>query len=180
MAQIAVAAVLAVGALYKGAEAKKLKDQEAQGYTDASYRRLAAASRDVSEEERNKEFMYSRALASSAASGGGTGHGVTKLLADLNAEGMYRMMSRLWVGKDEAEGLQFRAEQARREGDAAVKASYINAVTSVVSYGASMGGWGGGPPSAASAGASASGAVSAQGYPMSPVPAGSVQTKLWE
>lgn len=161
MAEIAVVAVMAVGALYKGQQEKKLKEQEAKGYQEAATRRLAAASREVSEEERNKEFMYSRALAVSAASGGGTGNGVTKLLSDLNAEGMYRMMSRLWVGQDEAEGLRFRAEQAEREGDAAVKASYINAVTSVVSTGSGFGWFDGAGASAAAAGAGASGATAA-------------------
>lgn len=163
MAQIAAVAVMAVGALYKGAQEKKLKDQEAEGLQDASYRRLASASREVAEEERNKEFMHSRALAVAAASGAGTGHGVTKLLGDLNAEGMYRMMSRLWTGQDEAEGLQFRAEQARREGDAAVKASYINAVTSAVSTASGFGGFSGGSASSSAAvGAGASGATVAR------------------
>lgn len=165
MAQIAVVAVMAVAALYKGQEAKKLKEEEAKGYQEAAARRLAAASREVSEEERNKDFMYSKALASAAASGGGTQHGVTKLLGDLNAEGMYRMMSRLWVGQDEADGLRFRAEQAKREGDAAVKASYVNAVTSAVST-ASGFGWfdapAAGGASAAAAGAGASGATAAR------------------
>ena len=139
MAQIAAVAVMAVGALYKGSIQKKLKDQEEIGYDQAANRRLAAASREVSEEERNKEFIESRALAVSAASGGGTGHGVTKILADLNAEGMYRMMSRLWVGQDEADGLRFRADQAAREGDAAVQGSYVNAVTSAVGTASSFG-----------------------------------------
>lgn len=161
MAQIAVAAVMVVGALYKGQEAKKLKEEEAQGYAEAANRRLAAASREVSEQERTKEFMYSKAIASAAASGGGTGHGVTKLLGDLNAEGMYRMMSVLWTGQDEADGLRFRSEQALREGDAAEKASYVNAVTSAVSSYAGMGGFDT-SPSAAAAGAGASGATAAR------------------
>ena len=164
MAQIAVVAVMAVGALYKGAQAKKLKEQEEQGYREAATRRLAATSREISEEERNKEFMHSRALATAAASGAGTQGGVTKLLGDLNAEGMYRMMSRLWTGQDEADGLRFRAEQAKREGDAAVQASYVNAVTSALSAYSGMGGFDA-APSAASAGAGASGATSASRTP---------------
>lgn len=157
MAQLAVAAVMVVGSLYKGAQEKKLKEEEAVGYRQAANRRMAAATREMAEEERNKETMYSRALAVAAASGGGTQYGVTKILADLNAEGEYRIFSRLWSGEDEAEGLRFRADQAEREGDAAVQASYINAVTSAVSAYNSFGS----APSAASAGAGASGATAA-------------------
>lgn len=160
MAELAVAAVMAVGSLYKGAQEKKLKEEEAVGYRQAANRRMAAATREMAEEDRNKENMYSRALAVAAASGGGTQYGVTKIFADLNAEGEYRIFSRLWAGEDEAEGLRFRADQAEREGDAAVKASYINAVTSAVSAYNSFG-----TPSAASAGAGASGATTARQIP---------------
>jgi len=157
MAQLAVAAVMAAGSLYKGAQEKKLKEEEAVGFREAANRRLGAATREVAEEQRNKENVYSRALSVAAASGAGTQYGVTKLLSDLNAEGEYRIFSRLWAGEDEAEGLRFRADQARREGNAAAQASSINAITSAVSSYRSFGG----APSAASAGAGASGATAA-------------------
>ncbi len=141
MAKLAVMAVMAIGQLYKGAQQKKLKDREADAYRVAADRRMAAATRELAAEKREKEFMYSRALAVAGAQTGRTSDpGITTLLADLNAEGEYRMLSVLWAGQNEAEGLIFRAEAARREGRAAKDASYINAITSAVSGYYGMGG----------------------------------------
>ena len=141
MAQLAVAAVMFVGSVYKGKEQQKLKDREAQAYRDARDRRAAAATREVAEEKRKKEFMYSRALAVAGAQGGSQADpGINALLADLNAEGEYRMLSVLWTGLTEAEGYGFRAEAARREGEAAFEAGVINGITSAVSSYVGMGG----------------------------------------
>ncbi len=140
MADLAVIAVKGLGQLYKGAQIKKLKDREAEAYREAKNRRMAAATREMAEEDRKKEFMYSRALALAAAQTGNTSDaGLVALFGDLNAEGEYRILSRLWSGQNDAEGLIFRAEAATREGKAAVTASYINAVTSVVSDYSGMG-----------------------------------------
>ena len=131
---IVAVAIAAGGALYKGAETKKLKELEAKGLHEAANRRLGAAHREAAEEERNKDFVYSRALAVSAFSGGGTSDpGMVALFGDLNAEGEYRILSRLYAGEDEAEGLKFRAEIAKREGEAAETASYFDAVSSGIS-----------------------------------------------
>ena len=149
-----------VAGAYKGYEAKKLKEQEAQGLREAAGRRMAATSREMSEEIRRKAYMHSRALSVAAASGAGTEGGVVKLLSDLNAEGEYRVLSVLWAGKNEAEGLMFAAESAEKAGDAAQTAGIIDGVTSAVSAYVGMGGtFGGGAPSAASAGAAGSGAL---------------------
>jgi len=134
MAKLAISAVLGAAQLYKGKKVQDLKEKEAEGYRDAAKRRMAAATQEMAEERRNKEFMYSRALAVAAAQGGSTGSvGVINLLADLNAEGEYRMLAKLYTGQTEAEGLQFRAEAAIREGKSARDAAKINAITSAVS-----------------------------------------------
>lgn len=172
MAQLAVGAVMLVGSLYKGAEEKKLLDEQAEGLDAAAMRTMAATSREVDHGQREKEIMHSNALATAAASGAGTGHGMVKLLADLNAEGIYRMMSTLWSGRNEAEGLQYQAEQARSAGDSAVTASYITGVTSALSAYSGMGGFDK-APSAAAAGAKGSGALA-----MSPVK-NPPPTRLW-
>jgi len=131
-----------VGSAYKGAQAKKLKDKEALAYDEARDRRAAAATREGAEEKRKKEFMYSRALAVAGAQGASQADpGVNALLADLNAEGEYRMLSVLWSGMTEAEGLGFRADAARREGEAAYSAGIINGITSAVSSYYGMGGF---------------------------------------
>lgn len=143
MAQLAAVAG-GVGQAIKAWQIQKLKIEEAKAFREAKNRSMAATTREMAEEERNKEYMHSRALALAAASGGGVDDpGVVKVLADLNAEGEYRIMSRLWSGQNEAEGLIFRAEAAKREGDAAILAGMVNVVTSAMSAhaGGSFGGF---------------------------------------
>ncbi len=128
-----------VAGAYKGYQAKKLKEEEAKGLQEAAVRQMAITSREMSEEIRNKELMHSRAIAVAGLSGAGT-DGLTKLLGDLNTEGEYRVMSVLWNGQNEAQGLIYRAEAARREGKAAQTAGIIDGITSAVSAYVGMGG----------------------------------------
>ena len=141
MAYLAAVASFA-GSAIKGWQQKKLKIEESEAIREAKNRSMAATTREMAEEERNKEYMHSRALAVAAASGGGVDDpGMVKVLADLNAEGEYRVMSKLWRGQDEAEGLIYRSEAARREGDDAFSAGIISGVTSAMSsYGGGFGG----------------------------------------
>lgn len=173
MAQIAVAAVMLVAGAYKGYQAKKLKEQEAEGYRDAAGRQMAITSREMAEEIRNKELMHSRAIAVAGVSGAGT-DGLTKLLGDLNTEGEYRVMSVLWNGLNEAEGLQYRAEAAEREGKAAQTAGIIDGITSAVSAYAGMSG---GAPGGKTASGGPATLNTAPGTMYSPVPGGA--PKLW-
>ena len=140
MAEVALIAAGGAQAI-KAYKTRKFKDAEAEGYRDARNRRMAAATREMQEEERRKEFMHSRAIALAAASGAGVDDPtMVKLLGDLNAEGEYRVMSKLWAGQDDAAGLQFRAEAAEREGDTAIELAPLNIVTSALSaYGAAGG-----------------------------------------
>lgn len=144
MAQLAAIAA-GGGQAYKAFQIRKQKIAESKAYREAKNRSMAATTREVAEEESNKEFMYSRALAVAAASGGGVGDpGMVKLLGDLNAEGEYRVMSKLWAGLNEAQGLIFRADEAKKEGDAAITAGIFNALTAAGSAYAGAGGFGGG------------------------------------
>ena len=93
--------------------------------------RRAVGHREAAEEERNAELAYSRALAVAASSGAGVDDPtVVKLFADLQAEGDYRVLSRLWVAEDEARGIEFRSEVARREGKAKKRAYRAGAFSS--------------------------------------------------
>ena len=131
--------------LYKAKQAEKLKKMEAQAYLDAADRRAAAMTHEVQEEKRRRDNMYSRALAVIGAQTGDTSEaGVQTLLADLNAEGDYRILSTVYTGVQEADALRFRAEAAQREAEAAKDAGYINAIASAVSGYVGMGGASGG------------------------------------
>ncbi len=144
MAQLAILAVKAVMSLNKGAQDRKLGYQEAGGLRDAAMRKAAATTAEVGENERTKQLMESRAIALAAFQGGGVDDpSMQKLIGDLNAEGEYRILSRLYVGMGEAAGLEFASEQAMRAGDAALNRGYVAAATTVLSsYGSDM--WSGG------------------------------------
>lgn len=171
MAQVAVAAVglQAAASVYGGYQEKKLADDRANAYYDAARRRRSSMTREIYEADRERKFMAGRAKAIAAASGAGVDTpGMTRVLGDLNAEGSYRVMAKMWQGLDDSQALIEAGNAAREEGDAAWNAGMIGGVTSVLS-GAAYFGWGGGmpnrtlpPPSAASAGAAASGATRAQ------------------
>lgn len=141
MAQIAVMAVMALMALNEGAQKRKQKVLEAEGLDAAANRVMATTTAEMAEEERLKEQMESRAIAVAASSGAGVDDPtIVQLIGDLNAEGTYRIMARLWVGEDKAEGLRYASDAARREGESALNASYVKAAQTVMSGVSGMGG----------------------------------------
>ncbi len=113
MAKLAVI----VGQIRAGNEAKKAGDIEARELLKRAGVRRAVGQREAAEEQRNAELAYSHALAIAAASGAGVSDPtIVKLFADLQAEGDFRVLSRLFVAEDEAQGIEYRSEVAQREG----------------------------------------------------------------
>lgn len=141
-----LAAIAAGGAqLMKAHSIEKAKIAEGEAYVEAKNRVMGATTRDMAEEERTKETIHSRAVALAAAQGGGVDDvSVVQILGDLNAEGEYRIMSKLWTGQNESEGLIFRSEQAYKEANSARDAGIINAFTAGASAYAAAGSFGGG------------------------------------
>lgn len=133
MAKLAVI----VGQIRAGNKAKKAGDIEARELRKRAGVRRAVGHREAAEEQRNAELAYSRALAVAAASGGGVSDpGVVKLFADLQAEGDFRVLSRLFVAEDEAQGIEYRSEVAKREGRARRRAGqYAAAATFAETFG---------------------------------------------
>ncbi len=114
-----------------GSEAEKEGARTAEELRKRAGVRRAVGQREAAEEQRNAELAYSRALVVAAASGAGVDDPtVVKLFADLQAEGDYRVLSRLWVAEDEAQGIEFRSEVARREGKAKKRAYRAGAISS--------------------------------------------------
>ena len=172
MAQAAAIAA-GVGQAYKAYKTRKYHQAQAAEYVEAKNRRMAAATREMAEERRKQEFIHSRAVALAAASGAGVDAGMVKILSDLQAEGEYRVMSLLWQGVNDAQGLLARARAEEKAADDAMVAGAINTVTSAFSaYSASGGTFGGGgstpPPTS----------VSTSGLPHTPIPGGAPQ--LWK
>ncbi len=168
----AVAAVAGGGQAIAAYKKSKAHEAQAAEYREAKNRRMAAATREMAEERRKQEFIHSRAVAVAAASGAGTGAGVVKILGDLAAEGEYRVLSRLWAGQNDAEGLLAQAKAEERAADDTLVVGAINAVTSAFSAYSGAGGTFGASPSAAAAPA-------ASGPQMSYVPNYQNVGKLW-
>jgi hypothetical protein len=157
---------MAVMALNEGAQKRKALVKKAEGLTDAANRTKAVATAEMAEEQRLKEQMESRAIAVAAASGAGIDDPtMVQLIGDLNTEGEYRIMSRLFVGETEAEGLQEQSYAARREGEAALNAAYVKVVKSAIStFGGGFGGGSTPTPSSMSAVQSQPGGMEIPGY----------------
>ncbi len=136
-----VAAVIAGGGQAIAAYKKsKYHDRRAAEFRKAKNRRMAAATREMAEERRKQEYIQSRAVAVAAASGGGTGAGVVKIFADLAAEGEYRVMSRLWQGQNDAEGILASARAEEKASNDAITMGIVKTITSAFSAFMSAGG----------------------------------------
>lgn len=139
---MAFAAAVVAGGAQAIAAYKKSKAHEAQAaeFAEAKNRRMGAATREIEEEERKREFITSRATAVAAASGAGTDAGFVKVLGDLNAEGKYRTMSVLWSGLNDAEGLLAQADAQKQAADDALVMGAVKTVSSAfTAYGAAGG-----------------------------------------
>lgn len=140
MAEIAAMAGNAMFSMVKGSQERKQRYAEAAAIRDAAMRKGAATTAAVGQEQRNKDYMESRAIALAAFQGGGVSDpSITRLVGDINAEGEYRVLSTLYTGMGEAQGLQYASEQAMKSGDIALKRGYVGAIKTVLSsYGSGM------------------------------------------
>ncbi len=142
MAQLALMAATGLGIYGQkeaGDEADLAGQRTALELKKRADTRRAVGSREAAEEKRNAELAYSHALAVAAASGAGVDDPtVVKLFADLQAEGDYRVLSRLFVAEDEAQGIEYRSEVALREGRARKKLSRFNMASTALSGGATF------------------------------------------
>lgn len=163
---MAWAAAVAAGGAQAIAAYKKAQAHEAQAekYVEAKNRRMGATTREMEEEERKAEFIQSRATAVAAASGAGTDGSFVKVLGDLVAEGKYRVMSVLWAGLNDAEGLLAHADAERQAAKDARIMGVVNAVTSAVSAYAGAGGFSGGMGATGGGGAASGGASATTGF----------------
>lgn len=95
----------------------------------------AEAQREALYERKKANYAASRALAVSAASGAGADYGA---VADLQAEGDYRVLSALYAGDTDAELARYAAGSSRRRGSALRRGSYLNAASTILGGGASF------------------------------------------
>jgi hypothetical protein len=100
---------------------------------------LAASQRQAMEDRRQSRLLQSKALALSAAGGGGASDvSVVKNISDLEAQGELNALNTLWSGSQQGQQLDFAASNRRKEAAAAKKAGGIGALTSILQTGGSL------------------------------------------
>ena len=121
------------GHLFGGAEEKKSSDAEAEQIRKRAAARRAEGNRGAIEERRQAQHKLSRAQAVAAASGASLADPTfVNLAGDIEAEGEYRALSRLYEASEESEGLEAAAQARKREGRAARLAGGIGAVSTIL------------------------------------------------
>lgn len=108
----------------------------------------AAAQRAYLQEKKDARLVGSRARAVAAASGAGVSDPtISKILSDIEGEGEYRALMRLYQGDVTASGLEYGAKIRRNEGRAARSSGYLQAASTLFSTGSSLySKYGGGGP----------------------------------
>lgn len=132
-AGIAGTALSVAGPIYAGSKASDAAGDEAEQLRRRAGARRGEAQRAAAEERRQNRFARSRAQAVIASQGGSLADpGAVNYMGDLEAEGEYAALARLYEGYDEAEGLDAAARARRREGKAARTAGYLRGFTNAL------------------------------------------------
>jgi hypothetical protein len=117
------------GTMLAMTQARQGKSAKRQYFRQAGAER-ASSQRDAETERRRALLLQSRALAVAAASGGGAEDPtVSKILADIGAQGEVNALGALWEGNEASEGLKAEGRSRQREGRA-------QAVSTILSMGA--------------------------------------------
>lgn len=111
-----------------GARRKAAAEFEASALEVQAGQQIAAAQRDMMDVQRVGRLAQSRALALSAASGGGaSAPTVTRLIGNLAKETSYNAARSLYAGEEKSRLMRLQAEQKREEGEFAVTAADLAA-----------------------------------------------------
>lgn len=125
----AATAVQAYNQIEQGKGAKANAETVAIQQERAGKAAQAEAQREALYERKKANYAASRALAVSAASGAGV---ATNQIADLQAEGDYRVLSSLYAGDTDAQLANFAAGATRRTGSARQRGAYLNAGSTIL------------------------------------------------
>jgi hypothetical protein len=110
----------------EGRAARYGKESEAAQYDQQAGQEIAVAQRGAMEQRRRAKLVASRALAVSAASGGGASDPtVARIIADIEGEGAYRAATELYRGEESARKLRMAASGSRYEGALAERSGKI-------------------------------------------------------
>ena len=135
---IASAAMTAMQTSAAGKAQQKVLNHQAAQARQAAGQERASSQRAAAEQKRRGRLVSSRALALSAASGGGTGGNVETILGDIGAEGEFRALNELFIGEERARNLETQSDVKVFEGKEAVRAAKSKATLGVLNSGISM------------------------------------------
>jgi len=125
----------AAGKIKSGIDAKKQAFEVASQLEDKAGFNRAISQRAAAEEQRQAEFIQSRALAVAAASGGGASDPtVVNLIADLEEEGLRKALNQMATGETESRFLDRQAFMKRKEGRDAKTAGILGGLSSAIKY----------------------------------------------
>lgn len=107
-----------------GAKKRQIAEFEAGVLETQAGQQIAAAQRDMLDVQRASRLAQSRAVALSAASGGGaTSPTVVNLVANLAKEGAYNAARSLYSGEEKSRLMQLQAFERRQQGEIEEKAA---------------------------------------------------------
>ena len=132
-------ALSAYGQYRAGDSAKKQAKFQAAQMEQQANEVLSVSQRQALEYERQGRLQASRALAISAASGGGVSDPtVVDIMSNLAGETSYRKMSALYEGEQKASDLRLEAEAARQTGISAKSAGKLGAASTSLAGASSL------------------------------------------
>lgn len=130
-----------VGHIFEGREAKKAAKKEARQLRRRAGLRRASGQRAANEERRDARYLASTARARAAAGGGNLADPtLVNIFADIEAEGEYNALSRLWDAEEMALGDEAAAKARKREGRTAEIMGYLKAGASIFENATGFGG----------------------------------------
>jgi hypothetical protein len=116
----------AAGSFMGGRAAKKSAQFDAKQLKRRAGETRATSQRQSNEERREARYVLSRARAVAASQGGALDDPtMVNVFADIEAEGEYNALARLYEGESAARADSRQARARRREGNAAMNAAYF-------------------------------------------------------
>lgn len=138
-------ALTVLSTLKQGQDQKEQAEEQAKGLVNQANADAATAERIAISKRRQGQYLSSRAQALAAASGAGaTDPTVLNIIGEIKGQSEYDALTSLYEGETQSENARSAAQAARNAGDAAVKASNLKAITTVLSAGAKQYGRSGG------------------------------------
>lgn len=135
-ASVASTALNSFGAHKAGQAESRAANIEAGQMESIARSERASSQQQALAEQRRGELVKSRAIAVSAAGGGGVSD--TNIIGDIEAEKKFRSLAALFEGEERARDLEKQANITRFTGRQARKAGNIKAVTSAISGGSTL------------------------------------------